>query len=330
MILTTIHHDTLVTLCDQISDLVIALDHQGRISFLNPAAEAALKLDSASLTNRAPTDIPEMAPLLAFIARARANHTALRERVTLPDGRMVWVQIVPTLRATSPVEERPRITNMMGEIVHEMKRPLSSAKSLIDLIEATGTLSEQQELLAQKARLRLAAMLNQFHQIEDMAWLDTNGHLQTGPVDMESVIRRALTHLEGFAQQQGVTITVDIQPPPCRLEGDAVRLESVFGNLIHNAIKYSPDGGHIVITSSADDSRVAYGVTDQGLGISHEHIPHLFEQFYRVRDAATARIEGSGLGLSIVKTIVEKHGGEVFVESTPGEGSTFGFWLPCE
>ncbi len=329
MTLTTIHYDTLVTLCQQISDVVVALDHRGCIRFLNLAAEAALSLDSANVTGQLPANIPEMAPLLPFIERARAGYPAIRERVALADESIVWVQVIQALH-TPPAEERPRITNLMGEIVHEMKRPLSSAKSLIDMIEASGTLSERQETFVQRARLRLASMLNQFHLLEDMAWIDTNGHLQTGPVNVEDVIRRALTHLEGFAQQQGVTITLDVQAPPCSLKGDAFRLESVFGNLIHNAIKYSPDGGQVVITSSADDSRVAFGVTDQGIGIPQEHIPHLFEPFYRVRNADTAQIEGSGLGLSIVKTIVEKHGGEVFVESNLGEGSTFGFWLPCE
>lgn len=332
MTLRTIHFDTLLSLCQQTSDVVIALDTDGHISFLNDAAEATFDLQTDAVSGAAPADVPALASLLPFIERAHSDYSATRERVTLPDGGIIWVQIVQTQPNTASAngDDQPRITNMMGEIVHDMKRPLASAKSYIDLIEASGTLSNKQTTFAKKARRRLLAMINQFHQLEDMAWLDSNGDLHKTDVNVLDVIKRALKHLEGLVQQQPITIAIEVDENPCPLQADAHRLESVFGNLLHNAIKYSPDGGDIRITARKEDNRAIFEVHDQGIGIAADYIPRLFDQFYRVHDTTTAQIEGSGMGLSIVRTIVEKHGGQVFVTSTLGKGSTFGFWLPCD
>lgn len=324
----TIHADALLALCQHSTDAIIVMDEQAQISLLNSAAERLLGQTSGEAAGHTLKDIPAAVPLLPLITRAKQGEAAPRAQITLGDGATHWVQIICVGR--NPAAEAANPAVLMSEIVHNLKGPLASAKSYIDLVEAAGELDDRQTRFVHKARLSLASMLNQVHQIEDMAWLSSDSPLNMHPVEMDEVIKRALVHLEGFAHQQHVTIRIERSEINCSLNGDAHRLESVVANLVHNAIKYSPQGGPVTIRVEEDDAQLVVSVIDQGLGIPPEHLPHLFDQFYRVRNSDTAPIEGSGLGLAIVKSIVEKHGGSVFVESKLGEGSTFGFRLPCE
>jgi len=130
------------------------------------------------------------------------------------------------------------------------------------------------------------------------------------------------------AQAQGITLKLLLPPELPEVLADVRGMEEVFTNLISNAIKYSPDGGEVTVTAEAQGDFLEVGVTDKGIGIEPEEIPKIFEQFYRVKHPKTRHVIGTGLGLPIVKGIVEAHRGSVTVESTPGKGSTFKVVLP--
>jgi signal transduction histidine kinase len=110
--------------------------------------------------------------------------------------------------------------------------------------------------------------------------------------------------------------------------GDPIRLKQVIGNLITNALKYTPEGGSIWVRVRPEEHRILIEVQDTGYGIPAEAQAKLFQRFYRVRIAGAENIEGTGLGLSLVKAVVEQHGGRVAAESEQGTGSTFRIWLP--
>jgi signal transduction histidine kinase len=120
---------------------------------------------------------------------------------------------------------------------------------------------------------------------------------------------------------------VDLPAVPI-VDADPHRVEQVLRNLIDNAVKYSPGGGMIVIRGEVDETQVTISVSDQGPGIAPEHLNRLFDKFYRVESGLGRHVVGSGLGLPIARTIVESHGGRIWAESRPGEGSTFYFTLP--
>jgi signal transduction histidine kinase len=111
------------------------------------------------------------------------------------------------------------------------------------------------------------------------------------------------------------------------IKGDAQRLRQLLAHLVDNAIKYTPDHGTITLSSFRNDSWACMEVTDTGIGITPEHLPHIFDRFYRVDKARSRASEGIGLGLAIVKGIAEQHGGKVTVTSQPDKGSTFTVWL---
>jgi signal transduction histidine kinase len=128
------------------------------------------------------------------------------------------------------------------------------------------------------------------------------------------------------ARQQ--TLTQNIQPTLRPLKGDFERLREAIKNLLDNASKYTPEGGSITITASSEEERFTFSVKDNGYGIPADQQSAIFQPYFRARNVATQHISGTGVGLSLVKEIVERHGGQVWFISKEGEGSTFGFWLP--
>ncbi len=140
----------------------------------------------------------------------------------------------------------------------------------------------------------------------------------------------AAERLRLFAERQGVTLQVVRTADLPRVRGDAARLGQVVVNLVHNAVKFSPDGGEITIRTTTDGREVVTSVEDHGIGIPRAARDRVFERFYKV-DRARLRAEvggGTGLGLAIARHVIDQHGGRIWVDSTEGTGSTFSFSVP--
>jgi Signal transduction histidine kinase len=148
-------------------------------------------------------------------------------------------------------------------------------------------------------------------------------------LDVRQIATESTERLRLFADRQGVALRVDLPPVVLAVHGDEERLGQVFVNLLHNAVKFSPDGGDVTVTVRADGGRVVSSVADHGVGIPRAAQARIFERFYKV-DRARVRGEtgGTGLGLAIARHIIEQHGGTIWVESTEGVGSTFSFAVP--
>jgi two-component system sensor histidine kinase BaeS len=147
-------------------------------------------------------------------------------------------------------------------------------------------------------------------------------HREAVPVDW--LFARAAERHEGAMRDRGIQLDRRIAPGAERVDGDARRLEQVLQNLTANAVRHTPSGGRIELTAAPRQDRVVIRVGDTGSGIAAEHLPFVFDRFYKA-DASRAQSDGlgSGLGLSIVKAIVEGHGGQISVSSEPGKGSVF-------
>ena len=150
--------------------------------------------------------------------------------------------------------------------------------------------------------------------------------LSTQEMDLTKVMAVAVNTARSIAK--GHEIVLAIPRRPVKVEGDRVQIELVMDNLLGNAIKYSPMGRPVRVELRKKGLEVEVKVLDQGIGIAPQHLPKVFDKFYRVEGGYSRRTPGSGLGLYICRSIIEAHGGRIWAESVPGGGSTFSFVLP--
>jgi two-component system phosphate regulon sensor histidine kinase PhoR len=332
-----IQHNALTVLARTVFDAVIAVDRGMRICLLNSAAEAAYGLNEDDVLGTRLDEHAAFQSLVALAQWAITSGETAREQTVLPSGETRWVHVLITPEATTNAPRLPLgmrtddaevVVDPMREIVHDLKVRIAATKGFLDLVAASGELIDKQQKFMQRAHLSLTSMLSQVNEILDMSWLEAGGALDLCLTDLNKLAQRAVKELEGFAHHSGVTISLDLPPEGCTVNGDERRLASAIGNLVGNAIKYSPQGGPVHVSITTHNQTATFRVEDHGIGIPAEHLPRLYQRFYRVRTPETRRIEGSGLGLAIVKEIIQKHDGQVFVESVPAQGSTFGFTLP--
>jgi signal transduction histidine kinase len=162
----------------------------------------------------------------------------------------------------------------------------------------------------------------------DIGRIEAGLEMEMAPVRLEEVVEEVVANLQGEAKTKELGLDAVIADDLSLVRGNHTRLVQVMSNLLDNAIRYTPPGGSVVVRASDDGEKVTVSVSDTGVGIPAQARDHVFEKFYRVEGRETLSSEGMGLGLATVKSIVEKHGGRVWVESKEGEGSTFHFVLP--
>ena len=237
-------------------------------------------------------------------------------------------------------------TRFLSLLAHELRAPLHTIQGYLDLalMGVGGELNAQQHEFVQRARVAGQHLYALLEDLLCIARADSGQlRLQQTVASLSEIIDNAVEELELMATDQGILLRVDVEPPLPPLYADTVRVQQVLRNLIHNAIRFTPEGGIVEITvgverggmsarssdTQGENAAIAcVRVRDTGIGIAPEFHERIFERFYRVLDKNADCGGGQGLGLSIVKLLVELHGGRVAVESVPGEGSVFTCFIP--
>jgi signal transduction histidine kinase len=217
--------------------------------------------------------------------------------------------------------------NMVTDIAHELRTPLSNVRGYLEALR-DGVIQPTPETIA--SLHEEAMLLNRLvDDLQELALVEAGQlNLVRQPVQVGDVVERAVQLLEPNAREKGLGIELCLAEDLPVIEADAERLGQVIRNLLDNALTNTPAGGEIRVSARAHDGQVEVSVQDTGRGIAPEHLPYVFERFYRADQSRTRSTGGSGLGLAIVKQLVEAHGGQVWIESQPGKGTTVTFTSP--
>lgn len=222
-------------------------------------------------------------------------------------------------------------TEIVANVSHELRTPLSMIKGYVETLtddEAEVSAAERQRFLRiiQKHTERLNLLLDDLLTLSRLE--GSEPQIRREAVTLEELVPDLAEDFADAIRAHRHSLVLKLAENPVAVSVDVPKMAQVFQNLIANAVKYSPDGSTIEVGTEVGEAEVRAWVRDNGVGISREDLPHIFERFYRVDKGRSRGKGGTGLGLSIVKHIVQLHGGRVWAESAPGEGTTILFTIP--
>lgn len=339
--------DRISAIVSNMADGVVLTDARGRILFMNPAAAQMLDLDAEEVEGHPIAEVLPYQTLLAQLEDEPAEVSAAIPRIQI-GGQVPRILSPRTVRLTreeggragaitvlSDITLLEQLSEMKTEFVsvvsHELRTPLTSimgfAQTLHGHLDSLAAQERDEYLgIIEQESNRLLVMIND---LLDMSRMEAGRPL---PMNLEEVdLEELARHVVRFQQVTTSThrFLFEFPDAPLAVEADSDKVEQILTNLVSNAIKYSPKGGHVVVGGRAEgDARVLY-VRDQGVGMGPEEVEQLFQRYQRIDRDAIKGIRGTGLGLYLVRALVEAHHGRVWVESKPGEGSTFSFSLPA-
>ncbi|MCK5646015.1 MAG: GAF domain-containing protein, partial [Anaerolineales bacterium] len=322
------------------ADSVVLTDKSGDIILVNQAAGQAFRINTELAIGRPASEIFADHPLGDLLTsddvslpttveittpKDRVLHTTISEVTDV--GRVAVMQDITGLKQIDRMRSQ-----LLGTAAHDLKNPLNAIRLGADLLN-DAPLSDQQRKALSMMRRATDSMTNLITGLLETIRVETSANLLYEPVDLNELILVTIDDLRPLADARKHSIVYEPPTEPTTVMADVSRLGSVLNNLLSNAIKFSEDSGNIEIAVEWDDECITVSVSDDGPGIPEDEISRIFEHLFRgrvtVRDPNNP-IEGTGLGLALTKTVVEQHGGSIWVDTTENQGSTFRFTLPWE
>lgn len=326
---------------------ISTIDRTGRILYWNPALERITGYSVAEVLGRTLSDIFSVDELgnIARLEKGGEFETPIATR----SGQERWVSITSSVVREEWMSEQPirniivmvrditrlkEIETKKSEFVsiasHELRTPLTAIKGYLSMLlqEDAGELNEQQLKFLDRIYRSTDRLVNLVEDVLSVSRIEEN-RLATRPraVDIAEVLDGLIHELDYRAQEKSVTIQISPASLPPVL-ADPGHLRQVLFNLIDNAIKYTPAQGGVSVSFQRRKGYLITQISDTGVGIAEDQLPKLFEKFERVNNPLSIRAGGSGLGLFITKSLIERQGGKIWVKSVPKEGSVFSFSLP--
>jgi two-component system phosphate regulon sensor histidine kinase PhoR len=332
----------LAAMLDQMTDSVLIASEAGRIQFANPAAE---RLFGKGLVGRTVVETLRNHQLIQAWQRCQeleeiqietaeiAGRRHFLQLTVIPDqhapgGSLLVGQDLTRIRQLETIRR-----DFISNLSHELRTPLASLKALTETLQ-DGALADPEAAPRFIGRIatEVDALTQMAQELLDLSRIESGQvSLERTPVMPVKILSAAAERMRMQAERAGLSLTVECAQNLPRVSADEPRIEQVLVNLIHNAVKFTPPGGDVVLSAEASGqagaglSVVRFAVRDSGVGIPADEVPRIFERFYRVDKSRAGG--GTGMGLSISRHLVESHGGQIWAESREGEGSTFYFTL---
>ncbi len=327
----------LAEVLEQMTDGVLITDADGRIQFANPAARNLFEAPNA--VGHTVVEVIRQHQLVQAWQRSLETGEAQEESVELPARRQFLQLVVLPDQSTGGslllVQNLTRVRRLetvrrdfISNVSHELRTPLASLKALTETLR-DGALEDPKA--AQRFLGRIETEVDALTQMTSELLELTRIESGQVPLEMKAVtphklLDSAADRMRAQAERAGLSLRIEILPGIPDVRADAVRLEQVLVNLIHNAVKFTLPGGEVVLSAQTEGDFICFSVRDTGAGIPEDDLERIFERFYKADRARSGG--GTGLGLSIARHIVEAHGGRIWAKSREGAGSTFNFTVP--
>ncbi|MBD2036438.1 response regulator [Leptolyngbya sp. FACHB-321] len=331
-------------LIDNSRDVICSINAEGKFVDLSPACLLLWGYSAEELVGRPYLDfvVPEdVQKTIAVAIDVMAGHvvSGFENRYQRKDGS--WIDLLWSASwsdseqlmfcVARDMTERKEVERLKNDFIstvnHELRTPLTSLRGFTELLLHKQSSPEKQRqylTIISNETIRLTNLITNFLDIQRIESGQQTYYFE--PVDLASLLHESISLFAPNHHEHAFNVVVPDLLSPVKADADCIR--QVLANLMSNAIKYSPAGGTITISAHEEETAIRVCVADQGLGMTPEARAKLFTKFYRVDSTATRKIGGTGLGLTLVKSIVEAHNGNITVESEPEKGSTFSFTLP--
>lgn len=324
------------TIFNNIADSVIILNKQARILLINKAAAQAFGVTVESVSDKTLVQAIPHPDLQSLLERSTEEGLKYHE-INFDDGRVFNAQYAPipnigfaiTLQDISYLKELDHLkSDFVHTVSHDLRSPLTSVLGYAELIGRTGPLNEQQTEFMARLQSSIQDITSLVNNLLDLGRIEAGFDTRREIVQLENILVYTLDILGGQISAHNLNVRFEADPNLPPLKANPLRLRQMLDNLIGNAIKYTPPNGEIKVSVRAEEGQIILQITDNGPGILPADQPRIFEKFFRGENVPDD-VPGSGLGLSIVKSIVASHQGRIWVESTLGQGSTFFVVLPA-
>jgi len=337
-----------VATINNFTDGLLVFDPDNKLSLINPQAEKIFDIKQRDVIKRSIQELktfPTLEPLALILLREAKD--ILRKEIQLKENLVIEVSSVPILRGEErlgnliilhDITREKLIEKMKTEFVsisaHQLRTPLSAIKWTIkmfldgDLGEIT---SEQRDFLGKTYRSN-EKMINLINSLLDVTRIEEGRYLyKPVPTEIEPICQFVIKSYEEEVKRKNITVSfkkTEKRLPKIIMDVEKIKL--AIQNLLDNAIRYTPSGGNVTIALRHGKKEVEFSIKDSGVGVPKEQQMRIFTRFFRGANVMRMDTEGSGLGLYIVKNIIEAHGGRVWFESEEGKGTTFYFTLPTK
>jgi two-component system NtrC family sensor kinase len=332
---TEVERKKLETILTQVEDGVVVVDHDGRLVMVNHTVRAAFELGDNHFIGRPVRDVfqhPDLVDLLSDEKRAQPT----RSEITLEDGRVFNAQLTPiadvglavTMQDITHLKELDRIkSDFVSTVSHDLRSPLTAILGYVELIDRAGPVNEQQREFIRRVQFSVNNITALINDLLDLGRIEAGFDARKEIIPLAAIINYAVEGLRSRLVERKQELNLQVAGDLPAVLGNPVRLRQLVGNLLNNAIKYTPVDGKISLSANAEAGQIILQVSDNGPGIPPADQPYIFDKFYRASNVP-ADVPGTGLGLAIVKSIVENHQGRIWVESTLGQGSRFTVVFP--
>ncbi len=345
--------DTMRTIMNTIPEGLIVTDHHERIVFYNSKVADLFGLQGDAALGLPIEKTLKNADLVSFITESmnlsRSGHSSVHQKVGSIEIEGLTMRVlinsiesddgktIGSVSMLQDVSQKKTMDQLKGDLVsmvsHELKAPLSALLMQLSVVldGLAGDITTKQKDLLGKAKQRTKRMIALVNDLLDLRRIEEGkAVVEIEPLDLGEILHRSIDIMTLSSKDKNINFDVKIVENLPLFSGDRTGMEAVFVNLISNAIKYTSTGGRVQVELKKSGKDIRIKVVDNGIGIEKEDLDHVFDRFYRIKTEQTKSIGGSGLGLYIVKRIVDAHRGTIYVESKAGKGTMFIVSLPLE